>query len=88
MRFHKIFQNFRKKRIFDFFQKMAKIMLLVKFDLKFGKSIKNKAGELNLGVPGFFYRKIVKKLKISIFFEKKLYLKKENLEVPFIIHSP
>ena len=32
-------------------------------------------------VPGIFLRKIVKKLKISIFFEKKLYLKKENLEV-------
>ena len=56
-------------------------MLLVKFDLKFGKSIKNKEGEQNLGVPGLFLRKIFKKFKIPIFFEKKLYLKKEDLEV-------
>ena len=56
-------------------------MLLVKFDLKFGKSIKNKGGGLNLEVPGLFLRKIFKKFKIPIFFEKKLYLKKEDLEL-------
>jgi len=50
-------------------------MLLVKFDLKLGKSIKNKEGQ------GFFLEKFFKILKISIFFEKKLYLKNENLEV-------
>ena len=60
---------------------MAKIMLLIKFDLKFGKSIKNKGARLNLGGPGLFFRKIFKKLKISIFFEKKLYLKKGFLAV-------
>jgi len=47
-------------------------------DLKFENSIKNKGGGPNLGVPELFLRKIFKKLKISIFFEKKLYLKKEN----------
>ena len=79
MRFHKIFEKIEFSPIF--FQKMAKIMLLVKFDLKFGKSIKNKGGGPNLGVSGLFLRKIFKKFKIPIFFEKKLYLKKENLEV-------
>jgi len=52
-------------------------MLLVKLDLKFGKSIKNKGGGLNLGVPRLFFRKIFEKLKMSIFFEKKLSQKRE-----------
>jgi len=44
--FHKFFKNFRKNRIFQFSQKMVKIRFLVKFDLKLGKSIKNKGDKL------------------------------------------
>ena len=55
-------------------------MLLVKIDLKFGKGIKNK-GRDKFGGTGAFFRKIFEKLEISIFFEKKLCLQKEDLEV-------
>ena len=36
---------------------------------------------LYLGLPDLFFWKIFKKLKISIFYEKKLQLKKTNLAV-------
>jgi len=87
VRFHKIFQNFRKNRIFHFFQKIAKIM----FDLKFTKSIKNKGGRLNLGVPWLILNKIFKKLKISIFFKKVISQKREfrsNSKSLFILPCP
>jgi len=53
-------------------------MLLIKFDLKFGKSIKNKGGGLNMGVPGLFLRKIFKKFKIS-HFSKKSHISKKRI---------
>ena len=43
-------------------------MLLVKFNLKFGNSIKIKGDGPYLGLPGFFL-------------DKKLFVRKENLEV-------
>ena len=76
MLFHKFFWIFRKKRIFHFFQNLVKITFLVKFDLGYWKSIGNKGGRLSLDLPVTFFRKIFKKLKISVFSEKKLQLKK------------
>ena len=80
MGFHKIFGNIEFSTYFKKWPKWVNkyyptiIMLLVKFDLKFEKSIKNKGGGLNLGVPGLFLRKI----KNFNFFRKKVISEKRK----------
>ena len=48
-------------KYFQIFEKKLKIVFLVNFDLKFGKSIKNQGGRLLLDLLKPFFRKISKK---------------------------
>ena len=70
--------NFSKKMNFSLFSKtwLTKTTFLVKFDLGYWKSIRNKGAGWVWTYQSHFSEKFCKKLKVSFFSEKKLQLKK------------